>query len=157
MVAPRDHREVLAFRYGPYAHIRLEVHKGPHLPQLPAEGLVLELRLRPRKSYAYLRLLRVYSSCLNDNLNCVDFEKDSAYKYGAADPDALFEFARKGLGMGHARLSCVPTNLRLLGGLAQSLNLVGEGKQPYDSLSNWMSFRPSARKKPRMVRLVPLP
>lgn len=134
------------------AHTHIFVWKftrGPHLPQLLAEGLVLELRLRPRKSYAYLRLLRAYSSCPNSSLNYVGLKEDSAYKYGAADPDALFEFARKGLvGMGHACLFRVPTNLRLLGGLTQSLNLVEEGKQLYHSLSSWMCFRPSARKNP---------
>jgi hypothetical protein len=91
-------------RHGDYVHLRLEDRQGNQMPVLLSEGKALAYLLWPSNHYANLRLLRAFSSRLKGPVDYAEFGPESATRYTEAPPDALHDFARKGLEVVRGRI-----------------------------------------------------
>ncbi|KGQ21622.1 hypothetical protein [Thermus filiformis] len=103
MVLPMGDLEVWAVHREGLLHLRLEARESARLYELLGEGRVLAYLLYPGKDFAHLRLLRALSARLKGEA-LEGFGPELAQKYRQAPPDALQDFARKGLQVVAARL-----------------------------------------------------
>lgn len=137
--------ELWAIRYTTYLHLRLEPREGAHISILLAEGRVLAHLLRPTEHFAYLRLLRAFSARLKGPIDPLNFGPESAQRYGEATPEALQDFARKGLEVVRGRISSGSNWQLLMEEVASQLGLEREGRALAQALSDWTGHRPPTR------------
>ncbi|MER3442798.1 MAG: hypothetical protein C4333_01180 [Meiothermus sp.] len=133
--------ELWVIRRGQYAHLRLETRGEALLSTLLAEGRVLAYLLRPDRSFAYLRLLRAFSARLKGPITYHDFTPDKATRYQKASPEALQDFARKGLEVVRARLERSGEWRPLLREVGEALGLAEEAGLMGQELEDWLSQR----------------
>ncbi|HEU4741200.1 MAG TPA: hypothetical protein VFS50_06340 [Meiothermus sp.] len=137
--------ELWAIRFGHYLHLRLEPREGAHISTLLAEGRVLAHLLRPAEHFGYLRLLRAFSTRLKGPVDYAGFGPETAQRYGEASPEALQDFARKGLEVVRGRISNGSDWQPLLEEVATQLGLERQGRALAQALSDWVGHRPPTR------------
>ncbi len=126
MILPMGDLEVWVVRQEDLLHLRLEARASARLYELLGEGRVLAYLLYPGNDFAYLRLLRALSARLKGE-SLSGFGPELAQKYRQAPPDALQDFARKGLEVMTARLKGQDP-LPLLEGVGRALGLEPEAR-----------------------------
>jgi hypothetical protein len=133
--------ELWAIRRGQYAHLRLETKGEALLSSLLAEGRVLAYLLRPDRAFAYLRLLRAFSTRLKGLTTYHDFTPDRATRYQEASPEALQDFARKGLEVVRSRMERTGDWPALLREVGMALGLEEEAELMGQELAAWLNHR----------------
>ncbi|WP_018467211.1 hypothetical protein [Calidithermus timidus] len=143
LAVPWGSFELWAIRRGQYAHLRLETRGEALLSSLLAEGRVLAYLLRPDKAFAYLRLLRAFSARLKGPITYHDFTPDKATRYQEASPEALQDFARKGLEVVRSRMERSSDWPALMREVGLGLALEKEAERMVQELTSWLSQRPN--------------
>lgn len=136
---PTLHAELWVVRYGDYVHMRLEDRQGNQMPMLLSEGKALAYLLWPQNHYGYLRLLRAFSSRLKGPIEYAEFGPESSTRFAEAPPDALHDFARKGLEVVRGRIGKSTEWGEVLREAAQHLGLDNLVTPLQAALYNWIN------------------
>jgi hypothetical protein len=136
---------LLVLRYKDYLHLRIEPREAASLSSLLAEGRVMAFLMWPEQSYAYLRILRAFSSRFKGEVNYATFGAESAARYNEAPVDNLQDFARKGLEVVRGRIEKTPNWAQLLAETSQALKLEALGQNLYREISEWLGFNPPSK------------
>lgn len=142
LILPSSGLELWALRYGDYLHLRVETREGSQLSGLLNEGRLVAYLISPGTDYAYMRLLRAFSSRIKGPTDYSGFGSASATRYQEAPVESLEEFARKGLEVVQSRLSDQADWRPWLAEAARALGLPQQGQHLESMIANWLTDKP---------------
>lgn len=145
LTIPVPGAELLVLRYKDYLHLRIEPREAASLSSLLAEGRVTAFLMWPAQDYAYLRILRAFSSRFKGEVNYSTFSPESAARYSEAPIDNLQDFARKGLEVVKNRIEKYPGWVEVLGEAAKALDLEAYGQDLHREVNEWLGFNPPSK------------